>query len=100
MLSAKLTKIESTHKRLRTNEIVGKTPGIPEVGENFMIFGESLTKGAAFRQVTTTQIQSCAWFPETKKFVFKTLNSTYELEILSEKTEAEIMEYGKWKKAQ
>lgn len=77
----RLKKIESSHTKLRTNEVVGITNELPTVGESFALVGESLTKGMDARLVHTTEIQSVDL--KDSKYTFKTHNSTYELEILS-----------------
>ena len=77
-----LKKIESNHTNLRTNEIEGRTLSLPEISKNFVLVGESLTPGLDARVVTTTEIKSIE--QSGKKYTFKTLNSTYELEVLAE----------------
>jgi len=90
MLKVKLKKIESTHNNLRTDNIEGKTTRIPEIGHPFQLFAESLTEGGDFRSVTTTKIQESEYKEDSRTFVFKTLNSLYELEVLDER---DPMEY-------
>jgi len=100
MMHAKITKIESNHQNLRTNDMEGKTPVIPEVGEIFMIFGESLTPGNNMRAIHTTEVQESKYDSETKTFTFKTRNSLYTVEILDKNlTDEEIFSHGKWKKS-
>ena len=76
----KLTKIESNHDHLRTNEVEGVTNILPEVGKNFTLIGEPLTDGANVRIINTTEIKSVD--KEENTIIFKTLNSTYQLDIL------------------
>lgn len=76
----KLTKIESNHNNLRTNEIEGVSLDLPEVGKSFYLVGESLTEGMDARVVTTTEIKSLE--KTDNEYTFKTLNSTYKLEVL------------------
>jgi hypothetical protein len=80
----KLTKVESNHNNLRTNEIEGITQELPSVGKSFQLVGESLTQGMNARIVYTTEIQ----FVENmgNEYMFKTLNSTYKVEVLGEET--------------
>ncbi|NJO48254.1 MAG: hypothetical protein HC840_00900 [Leptolyngbyaceae cyanobacterium RM2_2_4] len=96
MLNVKLTKIESTHNNLRTNEMVGKTGSIPEKDYDIIVFG----KGIEFstRVIQTTVVQESNYDKETKTFTFKTQNSTYTLEILDKTlTDEEIFSHGKYK---
>lgn len=76
----KLTKIESNHGNLRTNEVEGLSWDLPTIGDNFSVIGDSLTEGMDARVVTTTEIKSVEHFDT--HCIFKTLNSTYKLEIL------------------
>ena len=99
MMHAKITKIESNHQNLRTNDMEGKTPVIPEVGERFIIFGESLTPGNNARVIQTTEVQESTYDSATKTFTFKTKNSLYTVEITDKHlTDEEIFSHGKWKK--
>ena len=77
---ALLTKIDSNHSNLRTNEVEGVTGNLPEVGKSFTLAGESLTEGADVRIISTTEIKSVDIKYNT--IVFKTKNSTYQLDIL------------------
>lgn len=97
MLNVKLTKIESKHQNLRTNEMVGKTGSIPEKGYDIEVFGDSLTLGMDFRKIQTSIVQESTYNKETKTFTFKTQNSTYTLEILDkERTDEDIFSHGKY----
>lgn len=94
-LNAKITKIVSTHNNLRTNDMVGVTPQIPEVGKFFSIFGESLSFKGGMRAITTTLVQESNFDSATKTFTFKTENSTYTLEILDKDlSDEQIMAYA------
>lgn len=97
MLNVKLTKIESTHTNLRTNEMVGKTGSIPEAGYDIMVFGEPLTTGMNTRVIHTTEVKESLYDKATKTFTFKTQNSTYTLEILDkDRTDEDIFSHGKY----
>jgi len=89
MLSVKLIKVESTHQNLRDNEIIGKCTLIPEVGNNFLLFSEAKDDDfkamGGFRTITTTPILEVSYDSNTKIFEFKTKNSQYKLEVLSDK---------------
>ena len=96
MLRVKLTKIESTHTNLRTNEMEGRTGSIPEVGHDIRIFGEGIEFG--MRMIHTTEVKESTFDKETKIFTFKTQNSTYSLEVLDkDMSDEEIFSYGKIK---
>ena len=96
MLNVKLTKIESTHNNLRTNDMEGKTGSIPEVGYDIMVFGEGLVFGT--RVIHTTEVKESVYDKTTKTFTFKTQNSTYTLEILDKDlSDEEIFSHGKYK---
>lgn len=96
MINVKLTKIESTHSKMRTSEMVGKTGSIPQVGFDIKVFGESLTDSLAFRAIHTTEIKEVTYDTKTKIFIFKTQNSTYQLEVLDkDRTDEDIMSYGR-----
>ena len=77
----KLTKIESKNDNLRTKEIEGNAPYLPEIGLSFVMFAEPLTEGTHIRQVTTSVVESMNKI-SANKIRFKTMNSTYEIEIL------------------
>lgn len=97
MLKVKLTRIESSHNLIRTKEMIGWTGSIPEKGYDIQVFGESLTEGMDFRKIQTSLIQESTYDKETKTFTFKTLNSTYTLEILTkERTDEDIFSHGKY----
>lgn len=87
-MRVKLTKIQSTHQNLRTNEIEGETGRLPTIGERFSLFGKALNTAAHLRVVVTTEVR------ETKTLSsgtirFETENSTYEVELIrDEKDEA------------
>jgi hypothetical protein len=87
LYGVKLTKIESNHKNLRTDTVEGVTEMLPTVGESFILIGKPLTEGAIFRTVFTTEIQ----FVERmgNEIMFKTRNSTYKVEIITEDNFAE-----------
>jgi len=88
-LNVKLTKIESNHNNLRTNDMVGTTSAIPEVGHEFSIFGESLSFHGGGRVIHTTIVKESDFNEDTKTFRFKTQNSTYELEVLDKDVSTE-----------
>ena len=76
----RLNKIISTHENLRTSEVEGESLALPTIGEGFILIGKSLTEGANARLVVTSEIKEVE--QDGIDYVFKTLNSTYRLEIL------------------
>ena len=54
---ALLTKIESKHDNLRTNDIEGNTLELPEVGKSFHLVGNAITEGMSHRIIKTTEIK-------------------------------------------
>jgi hypothetical protein len=75
-----LTKIESTHNNVRTNETTGHTLALPEVGKNFFMTAPPLESGGV-RMINTTEIKEVEIHSETE-FTFKTQNSTYKVQVL------------------
>jgi len=76
----KITRLDSSHKNLRTDEVVGTVEELPTVGNSLDLVGKSLTPGPGmtFRLVTTSIIQKV----EEDKFF--TENSTYAWELLND----------------
>lgn len=81
--NVRLTKLSSSHKNLRTDVIEGTAPNLPEKGQSFVVFGESLTPENNVRVVQTTEVQSVETMGN--EHVFQTLNSTYKVEVLEDK---------------
>jgi hypothetical protein len=77
----KLTKINSVNENLRTKDVLGDAPFMPELGRSFVVFSESLTEDNDYRQVTTSVVKSIKKI-STTKIVINTMNSTYEIEFL------------------
>lgn len=80
----KMTKKESNHKNLRTDEIEGYTSNLPASGENFILLSKGLEQGV--RIIRTTPVT------ETVDDIFKTRNSTYRFEILERDVSSAIVE--------
>jgi hypothetical protein len=74
-----LTKVESNHNNLRTNEIDGLTLSLPEKGKFFQMVAPPLESGS-IRSVTTTEIKELEKTSEDS-YTFKTQNSTYKLKV-------------------
>lgn len=95
VLNVKLTKIESNHNNLRTNDMVGTTAQIPEVGHEFIILGESLSFKGGARVIHTTEIKDVKLDLANKKMTFQTQNSTYDLEVLDKDlSDDQILDFG------
>lgn len=82
-MRAKLTRIQSSHRNLRTDEMVGSISKVPEVGEECVIFGEPLTPGALARMIHTTKIGRVEK-KSSGRYEFWTKNSHYGLDLLGE----------------
>ncbi len=80
MFNVKLTQIESTHNIVRTKITEGKTHSLPEVGQPFQLFADPLQKGYDYRDIRTSYVQSVV--QDKNGFTFKTLNSTYRVELI------------------
>jgi hypothetical protein len=79
-----IKKKSSTHQNLRTDEMKGQWLRMPEIGESFQIFGESLTEGMDVRMISTTPVKAVArilYDGVVTGAIFLTENSHYELEI-------------------
>lgn len=84
MQKVKLTKIRSTHSNLRTDEIEGYTPRMPEAGEAFVMMALPLYKSLQegfMREIKTTMVQR-VMEDEDGSLRFETRNSQYKLEKL------------------
>lgn len=84
MIKIKLTKIVSNHQNLRTDEVIGVTPSLPEVAKGFVVFAESLSNsvpGNLDRTIVTSPIVSITKYDEDT-FVVNTANSTYNIQVL------------------
>lgn len=81
VMKVRLTKIESTHSNLRTDLIEGKCIDLPEIGESFFVVAPPLDPTKDFRMVNTSEVKELTTLPDGK-ILFKTANSTYEIEIL------------------
>ena len=57
MIDVVLTRLQSSHQNLRSDEIEGTAPSLPQVGKNFILFGDPLAKGAIARLVATTPVK-------------------------------------------
>ena len=79
-MKTKIIKIASNHNNVRTPTMEGDCADIPRVGEPFTITGKSLSFSGGIRVIETTQVKSIIKIRENY-YEFKTLNSTYGLEI-------------------
>ena len=84
MYNARLTKIESNHKNLRTNSMEGEISDLPKVGFPLIIVNDKpldTSGGADSRIIWTTNIVEVNKKSDNE-YEFTTRNSTYKLEIL------------------
>jgi hypothetical protein len=80
MIKVKLTRIESSHRRLRTDSVEGLTGRPPEVGQHFQMDAEGLC-GVGSRYVETSPVRELS-IREDGVYVMRTDNSLYTVEIL------------------
>lgn len=79
----KLTKVESSHSILRTNDVIGECDSLPVLGGSFEMYGEGLVAG--IRYISTSVVTSIEQdSSKSQLIIFYTLYSKYKLEILSE----------------
>ena len=81
MMKAKLTRIQSKHQNLRTDEIVGQTEELPRIGSPFTLIANPLVRFANFRLVRTTPVR-VIWNNSRTEYEFWTENSHYRLSVL------------------
>ncbi len=77
----RLTRLASNNANLRTPSMDGVTAAMPEVGHGFRLIGKSLTEGGSFRMIHTSKVI------EVSGETFKTENSEYRLELLTDEEE-------------
>lgn len=91
-MKARLTRINSNHENLRTDWVDGQCQELPNVGSEFILIGQALDPTlralGAGRLIHTTEVQEVTVVKTTPpiKIRFKTVNSTYELEVQDETT--------------
>lgn len=73
--------------RLRTEEAEGIALDLPAPGKVFRLICKSLTPEGHYREITTSTVRAISEVERGKVYWFKTLNSIYELEVLSEQNE-------------
>jgi hypothetical protein len=76
----KLFKIASIHDRVRTDTMLGVAKKLPELGEDFLMFGKGLEFGT--RMLRTTPITASCRIDDT--ILFRTKNSTYVALVIDE----------------
>lgn len=79
---AKLTKLISTHNNLRTDSMDGEYPFTPTIGRPFILIGEPLDHEFDHRMIYTSNVVSIIE-SSSDSITFKTANSTYRLDDLS-----------------
>lgn len=82
MIDVVLTRLQSSHQNLRSDEIEGTAPSLPQVGKNFILFGDPLAKGAIARLVATTPVKRIEPDPDNGSMEFWTANSHYGLQVV------------------
>ena len=84
MYKVKLTKTSDNVNELRTKEIVGYAPKLPETGYSFIMFSQALETQdpLAVRHIHTSPVAVISVGSENGTVVFRTVNSEYKLEIL------------------
>lgn len=83
MPQVKLTRLESNHQKLRTDEVVGYTHELPELNQVFQMTAPPLSEGLV-RIIHTTPVLVLERKPDGKTYLFTTRNSKYKLEILGD----------------
>lgn len=81
-MRVRITRLRSTHDKLRTDSVEGDSMTLPRAGGRVVVVGQPLTPGADHRVVTTSEVRSV--FQDNGAFLFTTLNSTYRMELLDE----------------
>lgn len=84
-----LVKVSSTHNNLRTTEVEGVAPELPQQGKEFQLTGAGLEYGA--RLVNTTPVVETTLNAENIEF--RTLNSKYLLRNIKEVTTDEVEQW-------
>jgi hypothetical protein len=80
-MKVRLTKLQSTNTNLRTNEVVGETDCWLTVGSPFVMTATPLVCGDV-RIIETSLVTEVTEYPHG--WEFKTINSTYYLDILTD----------------
>ncbi len=82
---AKLTQIESSHSIIPKGTMPGTLVGLPLIDQSFVfeIDDDAIAKSIGGKYLTTSSVISIV-SESRRKILFKTLNSTYQLEILDE----------------
>jgi hypothetical protein len=79
MYEGTLRKIHSTHNNVRTAEMKGEFPLLPNNGRSFVIYGESIDPNGSLRAIHTTPVGKIE--KTNDGYLFETRNSKYELLI-------------------
>jgi hypothetical protein len=87
MIEVILTRLESIHNRLRTDEVQGHAYQLPEEGRGFSLVGAPLKGDADFRLITTSRVKEIRHHTEEGSLEFWTENSHYGLQILNMDTQ-------------
>ncbi len=79
-MRAKLTKIYSNHKRLRTDTVEGITLHEPREGRPFALIGKGLEVEGSLRLVTTSRVTKCEMVDGKYRLLTES-GSVYEVEL-------------------
>lgn len=80
MYAVKFSKLKNDHNRLRTDEILGKTQELPQVGKQFVLFGEGLEFGT--RCVNTSPVKSVERHQPDLFVITTESGSIYNVQVL------------------
>lgn len=83
MFNVKLTRLKSSHNIIRTDETIGTTYYLPEIGKGFTLIAEPIDEHANIRYITTSKVIEIEESVSNKNTIrFNTLNSSYRLDII------------------
>ncbi len=81
-MKCRLTRLNSVHQNLRTDEVVGSCDHEPVVGQRFIMTAAPLNPDASVRWIETTEVAERTDLVKGQTIEFKTLNSDYKWEFL------------------
>lgn len=82
MIECILTRIESIHSNLRTDEVFGETKDLPMIGKSFVMSADPINENAFIRVIETSPVKEVRHHTEEGSLEFWTNNSHYGLQIL------------------
>ncbi len=81
-MKCRLTRLNSVHRNLRTDEIVGGCPYAPVAGAPFIMTSTPLDPAADVRLIETTRVTKTTFSGAGRVIEFETKNSIYKWEHL------------------